>query len=321
MAYNFVNSIKGGCGKTTFSILLVNLLQGSENKKTLLIDMDLQGTAMQKLLLGNDKKEDNIRYLNEAIRECESLDKYIYTKDLWNGVELSVILADPNVEKKKKYRPTSTMNYNTVVQYQVFRGGFSECLNKLDDFNYANIIFDMPPNYDGYSNAAYECIRKKADENDKVNLFYVTGLDNGQVSATMDEIVDVLNNQDNLRFDNLFIVFNDNVARDEDDKKLDDIRCTLYDKAIDSLKLVKDTHQSRRNKIHLIYLIQNKDFSTYCIKGKGLFNKENDLEKQIEFKRNMIVKYVEDTTTSNNDILQQIIDDRILDDLVKTISI
>ena len=46
--YNVVNSVKGGCGKTTFSVYLAwKAANAATKKNTLLIDMDFQGTAME----------------------------------------------------------------------------------------------------------------------------------------------------------------------------------------------------------------------------------------------------------------------------------
>ena len=47
--YNVVQSVKGGCGKTTFSIMLSSFLGLNKNREkmgeTCLLDVDFQGTS------------------------------------------------------------------------------------------------------------------------------------------------------------------------------------------------------------------------------------------------------------------------------------
>ena len=56
--YNIVQSVKGGCGKTTFSIMLAGFLGKKENRdecgKTCLVDADFQGTSLIHLFIHDE---------------------------------------------------------------------------------------------------------------------------------------------------------------------------------------------------------------------------------------------------------------------------
>lgn len=57
--YNIIDSVKGGCGKTTFGIMLSLLLDKYRTKKknngetmACMVDVDIQGSALLYLLFG-----------------------------------------------------------------------------------------------------------------------------------------------------------------------------------------------------------------------------------------------------------------------------
>lgn len=266
VSYNFINSVKGGCGKTTFSILLANWLSG---QKPLLLDMDLQGTAMQVLFCGNND-DSEFKYINQAVREGGMNEmEYVHEVPLKNGKSIYVVFADPSVGSKKQYRVSAMSNYTSAIQFQVFRGGLLNLITNINKLGYKNLIFDMPPNYDGFAHAALDCMKQKAGilkSEDKVNLFYLTGMDAAQLYATKLEIIEMLEKSE-LRFDNLFVVINDNIAH-EDSNEIANHRKEISKITINDImhKLQGDECK----KVHLLNMNQNLSYAKHCILGDGL---------------------------------------------------
>ena len=94
IVYNIVDSVKGGCGKSTFSIFLALTLDADRYNELMkeekevdmfppevcLIDMDLQGTALAYLLFGEKIKDLKSGtgaeiYLNEKVTKYNSKEK------------------------------------------------------------------------------------------------------------------------------------------------------------------------------------------------------------------------------------------------------
>lgn len=293
--FNFINSIKGGCGKTTFSIFLaryldtVNRKTSDASEKSLLLDMDLQGTAMQYLVDGGDSdKEDKkdkktekqkYKYLNEAVRIGGEVRDYVVSNRITDDWVLDVVFADSKYSEKEKFRVSSKTGYSPTTQYNVFKGGLQRFLQKLKDTEYRHLIFDMPPNSDGFSGAAFECVMNKAyntkikEDDDKVNLFLLTSFDWGQVNETFKEAKALLINKDNLLFDNLFIVFNDNIVRSMD-SKIDIPKQFRYNIAGFKGTVGRPIEEKEYKKIHFLRMDAYKTYSTYCMKGTGLRNLE-----------------------------------------------
>ena len=221
--YNVVNSVKGGCGKTTFSVYLAwKAANEATNKNTLLIDMDFQGTAMEFLFHGASATPK--KYLNDAIetRDLVFLDyihEIITEKSDEKNNKFNVIFSDPKVETKSKYRVSYQNNYTPVINYQFFRYGLQNVLDKAADCNYENIILDMPPNSDGFANSAIDYIFSKSGKekliNAERNMFLVTTTDAGHIDATIKELTHILKNEEHMLFDKLFIVINHHMSGDD----------------------------------------------------------------------------------------------------------
>lgn len=230
--YNIVDSIKGGCGKTTFSVLLSLVMDerakkaavgaGTENiKGACLIDMDIQGTALKYLLYGEKEKEDEQTiYLNERVSSFEEDEKnYIKEFRLKNSAYgFDVIMCNPKQKEKDKYRSLATQNYSPEIMCSTFRVGFLDMIKnvqKSKSFCYENIVFDMPPNSDGYSDAVYDCIldgeREKTvlHEGDLCNVFIVQTMDKSQRSASIDYALSLIREKNHINLNKIFFVFND----------------------------------------------------------------------------------------------------------------
>lgn len=281
--FNIVNSVKGGCGKTAFSIFFARYLKGESGvgRKPLLIEMDIQGAAMQRIFLGNDEKI-GIKYINDALRKQERPELFIrhlrmFDEDVTKE-DLGVIFADPRVDIKEKYRAAAQSGYTSIVQYQIFKEGFRQFMKQFKKIScYSHMIFDMPPNYDGFANVAIDSLLTEDTDilksGDARNLFFMTGLDNSHIQATVDEVAHLLLKKEKFIFDKLFIVVNNNIRIIDSEFEIKERIIELKDK-IKSRSFSEDMYK----KIFLAYMGPNDYYSTKCMLGSGLcnFNKDKD---------------------------------------------
>lgn len=291
--FNFINSIKGGCGKTTFSLLLSDYLSSiginkgkpekrqKNSEKCLIFDMDLQGTAMQYLFKGNLQESEDIKYLNDAIRDCKSPNEYITINTLTDGTVINTIFSNPTITEKEKYRVSAQGSYSPVVKHNVFRDGLKEFLKKFEGLPQRHFIFDMPPNSDGFSDAAMECLLNRrhsiAKKEDRINLFYVLGLDNSQINPTIDEIKNLLERKDIKEFTNIYIIFNENMPLNlqiidyssNKEKKENDLKGTCDSKKNNICKQLNHL-EKEKDKIHFGVVAKKQKYATWCIEGQGL---------------------------------------------------
>lgn len=278
---NFINSIKGGCGKTTFSVFLSRYLsctdvetgeKAESYEPCLILDMDFQGTSMQNLFQGNSESRGEI-YLNHAIRDLKEPSNYIQPNFMGDGISLPAIYADPNIDTKIEYRALAQSNYSPVIQYNVFRGGLTKFLKKLNRYGYQHLIFDMPPNSDGFSDAAMDSVMNGQNgvfgRDCKINLFFLMGYDNGHTNATLSEIENVIKKKENRRFDNLIIVINDNIVQSHHScSSILNLRLKTFKESKTFINLM----ESERERMHFIVLEKNEAYSAWCMDGKGLNN-------------------------------------------------
>ena len=234
--YNIVDSVKGGSGKTTFALMLSLLLDNrltekreNEESSVCLVDMDIQGSALLYLLFGKsflDGKKDgeSIAYLNDRViavgeesdKKWDYINAFYFKDNRSSGPRTDVILCDPRTESKKKFRSMSNQNYSPEVLYSTYRMGLGNMLsglNGMEAYLHKHVIFDMPPNADGYSDAVYDVLIKKEysvmGKNDKCNLFLMSTMDKGQQLATLDYFFEQASSENFQKFDKIFFVFND----------------------------------------------------------------------------------------------------------------
>lgn len=195
--YYIIDSIKGGCGKTTFSIMLSQWLeefnvnkdpeneQENERKKHVcLLDFDFLGTGLINLFLTGKQKEEfekNYIYITDKIRDFQTgAKKYIYTCETY-GATFYIGFSNPDYKVKKGYRVSSQLNYTPAVNYGVFRKGVQNILAEKEtgikdkegsekkgsdlegqiDGEANRIVLDMSPGMDTYSEMVKECLFDK----------------------------------------------------------------------------------------------------------------------------------------------------------------
>lgn len=272
--YNVINSVKGGCGKTTFSISLAwylmkmqEKMDEEQNKAPLLIDMDLQGTAMKTIFNPEDVK--NINYLNEAVNTRDPvLNNYIIKNSIENNSHIDTIFSNPSVAAKSQYRETYKNNYSPVISYNVFRHGLYELLKEVDKL-YDDVIFDMPPNSDGFANSAIDCIFRKAqnkDFKDKIkNMFLITTIDSGHITATINELKHLIQMEEHMEFDNIFIVVNYFISPNSEFSMSECI--SNFKKAINECEFREFDYK----KIHFIKMSSLPEWLKFSIDGLGIY--------------------------------------------------
>lgn len=317
MIYNIVDSVKGGCGKTTFSILLSLIAdkfktEGREGNatNTCLIDMDIQGSALLYQLFGRTYYEDieKRKYhkcLNDRIVRFDNYDiantDYIYQfrfKDYEiNQSCFDVICCDPSQEEKSKYRSMSNQNYSPEVLYSTFRMGLIDMLSTMKmerPYLHKYIVFDMPPNADGYSDAVYDVMLKKdysvkeeegEGKKDSCNLFLLQTLDMGQRNATLEYFRQFTEKENFQKINRVFFVFN-NLLLSVDKNEEKDIN--QWQNAIGAVR--NFCRQCKfdddiKNKIYFIGLGFNREYCDLCSQQDGIRNAvmPKDLLESIRF--------------------------------------
>lgn len=353
--YNIVDSVKGGSGKTTFalmlSLLLDNKLTGSrKNNETssCLIDMDIQGSALLYLLYGKsflngetDKEmAERIAYLNDrvvAVGEESNMKRnyvnpFFFRDKETSGPRTDVIFSDPRTESKKKFRSMSNQNYSPEVLYSTYRMGLGNMLSNLKgmkEYVHRHVIFDMPPNADGYSDAVYDVMLKKEysvmEEDDKCNLFFMVTMDMGQRSATMDYFFELVSSENFQKINKIFFVFNDwcgfkaltKKSSPSGDTETSVVGISEKDNSglfIEAVSFIKDqisralmtSREEVREKIVFVGLKFNISYYRECTQGDGIKNK--DMPSGLLDP----VKYLADMTTDPKNIEHKDNTDRLM---------
>lgn len=303
--YNLVNSIKGGCGKTTFSIWLsYYLLKEGKKKengaeKTLLMDMDLLGTAMSSVFYGSTELKKG-PYINDAFRDSNEIGKtYVREIELDTGECFYAVFASMRTEDRDRFRVGVQSNYSPVVKYSIFRTGLISLLKNnqsLKKHKFQHYVFDMPPNSDGFSDAAMECVFNKkysiAKTNDKKNLFIMVGMDIGHMEATKSELKNILTKRDEMLPNRIFIVFNNNLNNNLKDNVLDNIyadRKEEFEKTISSIGI----QQKEMENIYFLRMVTWPLYTERGINGIGLANQDREVEANTSIKDSIPAKVIE----------------------------
>ncbi len=266
--YNLINSVKGGCGKTTLSMWLAYSLENS-----LLIDMDLLGTSMQALIYGDDQKSHDTAYTNDVIHGVENSTKSFVEKvDLQDGKCINLIFASMDYKEKDRFKAGKHSGYTPVVKHSMFRMGLKNLL-KHHKTIYGNdvkhFIFDMPPNSDGYSDAAMECIFNKKysdlEKRDRKNLFMVIGADWGQTLATISSLKTLVLDGDDIEPDKIFLVINHNLG--DEFKEADFIQ---RKERIETTLNTWPLNEKIKKKIFFLKMTHNRHYTELGIAAGGL---------------------------------------------------
>lgn len=150
---HIMNSVKGGSGKSTFSLYLANYLK-TKGYNPVIIDLDVCGSTWFSNNESYIQDAKNCIFLNDLFYNYEQKSKkeHIFTLNISNNGNkdvLKVIMADPKKLSSMKDETLDLLE-NTVIQL------VDELINPKyqtvhDKENTTDIIFDMPPGYEKHS--------------------------------------------------------------------------------------------------------------------------------------------------------------------------
>ena len=308
--YHIIDSIKGGCGKTTFAIALTEYLerkyderkQGDNSEEwehACLLDMDFVGTGMIDLFFKEEGKKEYLtehRYLTDKIRNFPGANQRYIGKIPIADRMLYIGFGDPNFKIKERFRSSSKYNYATVISYGIFRSGIQGILEtgfleKQIRGKISSIVLDMSPGLDPYSEAVKENIFDKRysdfmEVSDRRNYYFMVGLDQSHLSSAKEYCRELLNGEDKKEADHIFIVFNDvlqyfsgrnmSATNENESRTQYNSRIGEFHKELMSVVQVEET----KKKIH--YLVLNP-FADYAKALHYLEPLEKSLKKSKDF--------------------------------------
>lgn len=230
--FHIVNSVKGGCGKSTFSLFLANYLR-QEEAMPIIIDLDICGSTWYSNNINFISDEDECYFINDMFYNANKCLKsnHIFKLNIsdssYTDSYLSVIMADSN-------RLTSMSDENLdLLESVVFKLVKELCSpqydmlqqNKIDKLKkpVTDIIFDMPP---GYEKHTEQIIRhlimdmesklyKELDLNPKVYIYMLSNVNEATFRANLKYVVDLFSNAkfsmntDIIKPENIFFILND----------------------------------------------------------------------------------------------------------------
>lgn len=301
--YNCVYSIKGGCGKTAFSIKLAKFFcaQSSENPQTCLIDLDMTGSSLWNIFYSLSNLAEipkNAVYINDIahgdnanrqymkkISEMQTSRKTMNSLDETSGrakiSDFYVAFASPQIEDIKKYRVNQENNYTPYVPYDAFAVNFGHFLNdNVQMKRMQQVIFDMPPGADGFSNIVYEMMFGNHSQyrNNVRNLYYVMDYDAGHLLALEREMVRWFEVYETALPDNIVIVINDQtgmgVSKEPDRQAfVEALLETRINDIVEKLqKNISKLPEGVIKRIHIVKMDFDELYSTTIIEGQGLIN-------------------------------------------------
>lgn len=288
MNYYVVDSVKGGCGKTTLAIWKALDLQyiadkavakkkGKHKKlstKVCYIDLDLLGTSTE-AHVGQDKDSDTC-YLNELFyfnrhdvkkKKVKSTkyfehnnvngDEYtILTNKSMDAIKIGMVFSSPDQEMKNNFRPNYQSN-RSHVDFEFFAMKINELFKELNNGGYTDIVVDMPPNSDPYTDSIFDLLlNMKSSEETKVKMMVISTYDRSHINANREWCCDLLQKDQRWKiFDDFEWYFNDVRNSIPDSVKIEElvgepcrIVSTLYNKSIKA-KAIKYSPKSSYNAI------------------------------------------------------------------------
>ncbi|MBD5442467.1 MAG: hypothetical protein HDR34_03530 [Treponema sp.] len=193
IVHHIVYSIKGGCGKTAFSLcltvselnaLLNKIFDGEYNNYEAVnyfLDLDFLGTSLMHCLSNADKTQlvtmQDLMFRNKKVEDmkknCEKIlgNKFFIIPAEVHEIEKSIFHV------KRKHTP--------LLKYDEFRYEIENlqktieltecCCNEKGEKTKVliNLIYDLPPNSDGYTEAFFEEVFNLDKESNKVIIYII----------------------------------------------------------------------------------------------------------------------------------------------------
>lgn len=338
--YNIIDSVKGGSGKTSLSLMLALSAQNKISQLTkqdeadpneeamqaeerlhrtdkvdeqaaaafgttkgicaMLLDMDMQGSALANLLYGTATSTNSSRaelYLNDKLltyyrdnsKEYVSYPQFAFASAGENGetrkdlLQVAVALASPKTTDRVKFRAISRLNYSSQITYSAFRSGLEKLLDELDTSKPDQteyVFFDMPPNSNGYSDAVLEILlNKKSDLQGKYpcNYFELMSLDRGHIESSLEWFASFVKDDQNVFPDHFYFVFS-NVPECIASMRLDDeaiaervnIKDVILTMKVRISEILRDAPQEYRKRIFFVGIKYQEEYLRTCCQQNAI---------------------------------------------------
>ena len=204
-----VNSVKGGSGKTTFSLaVLYNRamscqsaaeaegIRQEDRKRFAYVDLDLQGTGVSRLIYGEEERE-NIKFYNGKEKWDEEID-YRKFRNLFPTYDQPPVVIDAYLlndsDDAKSFYNINDKELLESRNVNRFKGRAIKLMDGiLGSGEYDTVVFDCAPSYDYIASDLFEHVCKKygGPENRIVNAF-VTTLEKSHVYTTVSKVSNIL---------------------------------------------------------------------------------------------------------------------------------
>ena len=261
--FHVVNSVKGGCGKTTVSLYLANYLRKQANRYPVIIDLDICGSTWYSNNINYIKDNDkgSITFLNDLFYNFEknSGKNYLTGLNVKDDSETDELLKQLKVVMVAPDKLTSmddeTLDIieNTIFQlvYQLSSTQYNAEGKREKEIT--DIIFDLPPGYEKHSertvrhllmNLRSPLYKKLNDLKYEIYLYMVSTLNQAAFNANLKYVYNLFENpqysMDNsiLKKKNIIFILND----------INDILSNLTRANPGYKKLLKDNLESKKDK-------------------------------------------------------------------------
>lgn len=302
--YNAVYSVKGGCGKTAFSILLSYYLskKSGKGRKVCLVDTDIMGSSMLNAFLPFSNIDEISEFViaHDFINDIVDLDKLADTRRFFantndwgkfynskssteedivvlNEEGFDITFCSPKSSDINKFRIGEEGGFETDIFHQMFKSDFCSFIN--NNFGSKDyIVFDMPPGSDGYSNIVFNSLFESnsintennhiGNEEDTRNLFFIINLEYSSIFIVLREL-ETLMKKSKIKFpNNIFIVINSTAPLEEKFKNKPDERMKYLAEKIS--EMLSDMRKTEYDSINFIKVEFNQKYWDALCDGKGL---------------------------------------------------
>ena len=134
-------------------------------------------------------------YLNEFFYTDNRIcDNYINTVSICSnyketGESFDMLICSPHQKDKNMFKATAETQYIEQIDYGYFKTMVITLLNTLNLHKYTDIIFDMPPNSDSYTDVIFEILYRYTNPLNfrfKVEMLLISSLDFAHFNANVE---------------------------------------------------------------------------------------------------------------------------------------
>lgn len=289
----FINSVKGGSGKTTVALSLAFTYMNDLDEKykayksgnkheevskpqVCYIDLDMLGTGVKHIIYG-DTTED-LKYFNDTKVGAKTFGDF---RTYINKIErleseftIDCILLNSDGKKKKSFIKG---NYNNYISMNVFLERAKNLLSALiEEKIYDVIVIDSSPSYDSFSRELYYFLSNLSkdvinENNYSVSVYnlFISTFENSHVLTNISCLADLIKSSD-VEAENVKLVLNDTTNYLKDDKDTEVVK---------TLNSVKDFKNAILEEYNSIYSKMLKGINCKYEHSKQSFNQNNIVYK------------------------------------------